>query len=75
MTRVYKISEFEVFDDAAEEFHPHIKFYATFNPKVSTDKWVLSDVYSNSLEVGDGQKTKTKLKEAKCIYKETVIIY
>lgn len=32
---VYAISDFEAFADAAEEFHPHIKFYATFNPKVS----------------------------------------
>lgn len=29
------ISDFEAFADAAEEFHPHILFYATFNPKVS----------------------------------------
>lgn len=31
------ISDFEAFADAAEEFHPHIKFYATFNAKVSDD--------------------------------------
>lgn len=30
-----KISDYEAFVDAAEEFHPHIKFFATFNPKVS----------------------------------------
>lgn len=30
-----KISDFEAFADAAEEFHPHIKFFATFSPKVS----------------------------------------
>lgn len=29
------LSDFEAFADAAEEFHPHIRFYATFNPKVS----------------------------------------
>lgn len=36
MTRPAKclISDFEAFADAAEEFHPHMKFYATFNPKV-----------------------------------------
>uniref|UniRef100_A0A8B9LPQ3 Calsequestrin n=1 Tax=Astyanax mexicanus TaxID=7994 RepID=A0A8B9LPQ3_ASTMX len=26
-----------VFKDAAEEFHPHVKFFATFNPKVAKD--------------------------------------
>lgn len=31
----YKISDFEAFADAAEEFHPHIKFFATFSAKVS----------------------------------------
>lgn len=31
----YDISDFEAFADAAEEFHPHIKFFATFNSKVS----------------------------------------
>jgi len=31
----YNISDFLAFADAAEEFHPHIKFFATFSPKVS----------------------------------------
>ena len=31
----FKISDFEAYVDAAEEFHPHIKFFATFSPKVS----------------------------------------
>lgn len=31
---IYEISDFDAFADAAEEFHPHIKFYATFSPKV-----------------------------------------
>lgn len=26
--------DFIEYDDAAEEFHPFVKFYATFNPKV-----------------------------------------
>lgn len=33
--RFLTVSDFEAFADAAEEFHPHIYFYATFNPKVS----------------------------------------
>ena len=28
--------DFIEYDDAAEEFHPFVKFYATFDPKVST---------------------------------------
>uniref|UniRef100_H3CR66 Calsequestrin n=1 Tax=Tetraodon nigroviridis TaxID=99883 RepID=H3CR66_TETNG len=31
----HKSEHFEAFADAAEEFHPHIRFYATFNPKVA----------------------------------------
>uniref|UniRef100_A0A8C6WV67 Calsequestrin n=1 Tax=Neogobius melanostomus TaxID=47308 RepID=A0A8C6WV67_9GOBI len=31
----HKCDNFEAFADAAEEFHPHIKFFATFNPKVA----------------------------------------
>ncbi|PWA17472.1 hypothetical protein CCH79_00011434 [Gambusia affinis] len=31
----HKSEHFEAFADAAEEFHPHIKFFATFNPKVA----------------------------------------
>uniref|UniRef100_A0AAV2JXS9 Calsequestrin n=1 Tax=Knipowitschia caucasica TaxID=637954 RepID=A0AAV2JXS9_KNICA len=31
----HKSDHFEAFADAAEEFHPHIKFFATFNPKVA----------------------------------------
>uniref|UniRef100_A0A673BKT8 Calsequestrin n=1 Tax=Sphaeramia orbicularis TaxID=375764 RepID=A0A673BKT8_9TELE len=30
-------SNFEAFADAAEEFHPHIKFFATFNAKVARE--------------------------------------
>ena len=28
--------DFIEYDDAAEEFHPFVKFYATFDPKVRT---------------------------------------
>lgn len=35
------ISDFEAFADAAEEFHPHIKFFATFSPKVSNKNYYL----------------------------------
>ncbi|KAG8013903.1 Calsequestrin-1 [Nibea albiflora] len=31
----HKSEHFEAFADAAEEFHPHIKFFATFNAKVA----------------------------------------
>uniref|UniRef100_A0AAQ4S8Z8 Calsequestrin n=1 Tax=Gasterosteus aculeatus aculeatus TaxID=481459 RepID=A0AAQ4S8Z8_GASAC len=31
----HKSEHFEAFADAAEEFHPHIKFFATFSPKVA----------------------------------------
>uniref|UniRef100_A0A3P9KFD2 Calsequestrin n=1 Tax=Oryzias latipes TaxID=8090 RepID=A0A3P9KFD2_ORYLA len=31
----HKSEHFEAFADAAEEFHPHIKFFATFNSKVA----------------------------------------
>uniref|UniRef100_A0A3Q4MYS1 Calsequestrin n=1 Tax=Neolamprologus brichardi TaxID=32507 RepID=A0A3Q4MYS1_NEOBR len=31
----HKSEHFDAFADAAEEFHPHILFYATFNPKVA----------------------------------------
>uniref|UniRef100_A0A7N6AMD7 Calsequestrin n=1 Tax=Anabas testudineus TaxID=64144 RepID=A0A7N6AMD7_ANATE len=31
----HKSEHFEAFVDAAEEFHPHIQFFATFNPKVA----------------------------------------
>lgn len=34
-----KISDFEAFADAAEEFHPHIKFFATFSTKVSNSDY------------------------------------
>lgn len=37
----YKISDFEAFADAAEEFHPHIKFFATFSAKVSNNDYCL----------------------------------
>lgn len=35
----YNISDFEAFADAAEEFHPHVKFFATFSPKVSNNDY------------------------------------
>lgn len=35
LSRCLTLSDFEAFADAAEEFHPHIRFYATFNTKVS----------------------------------------
>lgn len=41
---VYDITDFEAFADAAEEFHPHIKFYATFNSKVN--KRVINEIGS-----------------------------
>uniref|UniRef100_A0A8C1N1I7 Calsequestrin n=1 Tax=Cyprinus carpio TaxID=7962 RepID=A0A8C1N1I7_CYPCA len=30
-----KSEHYQEYEDAAEEFHPHIKFFATFNPKVA----------------------------------------
>uniref|UniRef100_A0A673BNP2 Calsequestrin n=1 Tax=Sphaeramia orbicularis TaxID=375764 RepID=A0A673BNP2_9TELE len=33
----HKSEHFEAFADAAEEFHPHIKFFATFNAKVARE--------------------------------------
>lgn len=41
--RPLQISDFEAFADAAEEFHPHVKFYATFNPKVSKRHCAMTD--------------------------------
>ena len=38
------ISDFEAFVDAAEEFHPHIYFFATFNAKVSINDYYLKFV-------------------------------
>lgn len=29
------ILDYDAYEDAAEEFHPHIKFFATFSPKVT----------------------------------------
>ena len=35
MIGAYNISDFEAFADCADEFHPNVKFFATFNPKVN----------------------------------------
>lgn len=41
LTSTCEFSDFEAFADAAEEFHPHIKFYATFNTKVCKRLWFI----------------------------------
>lgn len=33
------------YEDAAEEFHPHIKFFATFSPKVTNVNVIYSTLY------------------------------
>lgn len=35
-TDAFMVLDFHAFEDAAEEFHPHIKFFATFSAKVKT---------------------------------------
>lgn len=50
-----KISDFEAFADAAEEFHPHISFFATFNAKVSNNDYYLKFDQTHLIWLGTTQ--------------------
>lgn len=56
-SRFLTLSDFEAFADAAEEFHPHIRFYATFNPKVRRKTSSNTDMESWRAKFGRGSLT------------------